>query len=94
MAEHIKLNEDQVKSIIHGESVVVEVNKPDYGEKVTVLLTSDKIDIYKNHRDEAKKIRFVGGYEICPECAEKLGYEYHGRKICYCLSCGQKIVRG
>lgn len=94
MTEHSKLNSDQVKSIIHGESVVMDVHCPGYDDKVHVVLSTDKIDIYKNPRDEAKKIRFVGGYEICPECAAKLGYEYHGRKVCYCLECGQKIVRG
>ena len=94
MAEHIKLTKDQLTTLAIGESVVIFAHCPDYDNKVRVLLSSDKIDFLKNPRDESKKIRFVGGYEICPECAEKLGYEYHGRKVCYCLECGQKLLRG
>lgn len=46
-------------------------------------------------KSKAQKIRVSNGLDLCPRCLKYVGTSsYIGRKECYCLNCGQKLIRG
>lgn len=46
-------------------------------------------------KSKAQKILVSNKLDLCPRCLEYVGTSsYIGRKECYCLNCGQKLIRG
>jgi hypothetical protein len=74
------------------DKFVFETIKP-YCEEVTKMKIDKKILSNAVIKDKAQHIRVINGHDICPNCNLDITNKVKGMKDCYCVRCGQHIVR-
>lgn len=74
------------------DKFVFETIKP-YCEEVTKMEIDKKILSKALIKDKAQHISVIHGHDICPSCHLDITDKVNGMKDCYCVRCGQHIVR-
>lgn len=74
------------------DKFIFETIKP-YCREITRMEIDKKTLSRALIKDKAQHISVVQGHDICPSCHLDITDKIKGMKECYCVKCGQHIVR-